>query len=167
MKCRTESWNSTLWRRKTDHDNSAMRNIFLPLVVLMGLMPIAQGQVNTYTQQEIWNAGALLLQRHPDSIELLKSIDGKTPLLKPMKDLSAYDYLLERYTLSKEKRGEAEIDKKNTEEASKAVQQLQKNHPDFAQCAPTIVKVLPAFPQRTGESLAVYLERLYRMAKEE
>jgi hypothetical protein len=153
-----------------------MRKTFLSLVTLVVLMPIAQAQVNTsatdsvvhtYTQQEILDAGALLLQRHADSIEFLKSIDGKTPLLMPKKDLSAYDYMLERYLLSKDKRGEAEIDKKNTEEAGKAVQQLQRNHPDFAQCAPTIVKLLPAFPQRTGESLPVYLERLYRMAKEE
>lgn len=162
-----------------------MRITFVSFVTLTVLVPIAQAQVNTsatesilreqtqslqvhtYTQQEIQDAGALLLQRHPDSIEFLKSIDGKTPLLTPMKELSAYDYMLELYARSKEKLGEGEIGRKNTEEASKAVQQLQDNHPDFAQCAPTIVKLLPAVPQRTGESLPVYLERLYRMAKEE
>jgi len=124
-------------------------------------------QVRTYTQQEIQDAATLLLQRHPDSGEFLKSIDGKTPLLMPMKDLSAYDSMLALYTLSKKKLVEAERERENAEEASKAVQQLQKNHPDFAQCAPTIVKLLPVFPQRTGESLLVYLERIYRMAKEE
>jgi hypothetical protein len=146
------------------------------LLTLMVVVPVAQTQVNrtamaaqahTYTPQEIHIAGALLLQRHPDSIEFLKGLEAKVPLLMPSKDQSAYDSMLALYNLSKEKPGESEIDKKKTEEASKAVQQLQENHPDFAQCAPTIVKLLPNVPQRTGESLAAYLERLYRMAKEE
>lgn len=144
-----------------------MRRIFLSLVTLIVLVPTVQAQVRTYTQQEMLDAGGLLLQRHPDSIEFLKSIDWKAPLLLPMKDLSAYDNLLALYVRSKEKPGETEGDRKNNEEALKAIQQLQKNHPDFAQCAPNIVKILPAYPQRTGENLAVYLERLYRMAKEE
>jgi hypothetical protein len=147
----------------------AVRRTLLSLVTLIALVAIVQvqAQVHPYTPQEMQNAGGLLLQRHPDSIEFLKSIDEKTPLLMPTKDQSAYEYMFALYTLSREKRGETEIDKKKTEEASKAVQQLQDNHPDFAQSAPRIVKLLPAFPQRTGESLAAYLERLYRMAKEE
>ena len=152
----------------------AMRKTLQSLVMLIVLVPVIQAQAQTqalqvhiYTPQEIHEAGALLLQRHPESIEFLKSIDGRTPLAMPAKNQSAYDYMLALYERFKEKSGEAESGKKNTEEASKAVLQLQENHPDFAQCAPTIVKLLPAFPQRTGETLPVYLERLYRMAKEE
>ena len=145
-----------------------MRGLLLSFVTLIVLVLTAQAQqVPAYTQQETQDAAGLLLQRHPESIEFLKSINVKTPLLAPKNDQSAYDYILALYTLSREKHVETEIDKKNAEEASAAVQQLQKNHPDFAQCAPTITKLLPAVPQRSGESLSVYLERLYRMAKEE